>query len=103
MNADGTGPATRLTSAPGEDRPGSYSPDGTKIVFYSTRDSNDFEVYTMNSDGSNQTRLTLRPGQDSNPSWSPDGTRIAFTAFGGRASQATTTQSGRPPTSRSTR
>jgi len=32
MNADGTGPATRLTSAPGEDRPGSYSPDGTKIV-----------------------------------------------------------------------
>ncbi len=78
MNADGTGPATRLTTAPGEDRPGSYSPDGTKIVFHSTRDNNDFEVYTMNADGSNQTRLTFRVGQDSNPSWSPDGTRIAF-------------------------
>ncbi len=88
MNADGTGDATRLTFAPGEDRPGSYSPDGTKIVFHSTRDAdpgspdagirNNFEVYTMNADGSNQTRLTSRPGQDSNPSWSPDGTRIAF-------------------------
>ncbi len=78
MNADGTGDADRLTTAPGEDRPGSYSPDGSKIVFHSTRDNNDFEVYTMNADGTDQTRLTFRPGQDSNPSWSPDGTRIAF-------------------------
>jgi len=78
MNADGTGPATRLTTAPGEDRPGSYSPDGSRIVFHSTRDNDDFEVYVINADGTNETRLTFRPGQDSNPSWSPDGTRIAF-------------------------
>jgi TolB protein len=78
MNADGKGPATRLTTSQGEDRPGSFSPDGSKIVFHSTRDNDDFEVYTMDADGSNETRLTFRPGQDSNPSWSPDGTRIAF-------------------------
>ena len=103
MNADGTGPATRLTSAPGEDRPGSYSPDGTKIVFHSTRDSNDFEVYTMNSDGSNQTRLTLRPGRTATPAGRRTEPGSPFTALERPGSQATTIQPGRPPTSRSTR
>ena len=34
------------------------SPLWGKIVFYSTRDGNP-EIYTMNSDGSNQTRITF--------------------------------------------
>jgi len=77
MNADGTD-QRRLTISEGEDRPGSYSPDGSKIVFHSGRHDQALDLYTMNADGSNQARLTFQVGQDSNPSWSPDGTRIAF-------------------------
>ena len=43
----------------------------------SKRDGN-FEIYSMNADGSGQTRLTNNPAADGFPTWSPDGTRIAF-------------------------
>jgi Tol biopolymer transport system component len=55
----------------------SWSPDGTRIVFFSDRDGN-YEIYTMNPDGSEQTRLTENPANDVRPCWSPDGTRIVF-------------------------
>lgn len=55
----------------------SWSPDGSKIVFYSTMD-NDWEVYSIHSDGSHLTRLTNNPGYDGEPTWSPDGSKIAF-------------------------
>ena len=48
-----------------------------KIVFYSTRDGNG-EIYTMNSNGSNQTRLTFNETSDGAPVWSPNGQQIAF-------------------------
>jgi aqualysin 1 len=57
-----------------------YRPDG-KIVFASCRDGNDFELYTMNPDGSEQTRLTFHDYSDDMwPEFSPDGTQIAFTS-----------------------
>lgn len=49
-----------------------------KIVFSSTRISDQHDVYVMNADGSGQTRLTNKPAHDLSPTWSPDGTRIAF-------------------------
>lgn len=49
-----------------------------KIAFSSNRDGN-FEIYTMNPDGSGQTRLTfISSANNTNPVWSPDGTKIAF-------------------------
>ena len=53
------------------------SPLWGKIVFYSKRDGN-YEIYTMNSDGSNQTRLTFNETSDSAPAWSPNGGQIVF-------------------------
>lgn len=55
----------------------SWSPDGTKIAFYSDRDGN-YEIYVMNVDGTNQTRLTHTPVRDYLPRWSPDGSKIVF-------------------------
>lgn len=61
-----------------------WSPDGTKIVFYSDL-SGDREIYVMDADGSNLKQLTNSPGVDEDPSWSPDGTKIVFdSARGGR-------------------
>ena len=48
-----------------------------KIVFHSERDGN-VEIYTMDSDGSNQTRLTFNEASDAYPTWSPNGRQIAF-------------------------
>lgn len=47
------------------------------IVFYTDTDGN-YEIYTMNIDGSNQTRLTNNPAIDYAPHYSPDGSKIIF-------------------------
>ena len=66
-----------LTRSPGIDEVGSWSPDGSKIVFFSNRDGNG-EIYVMNSNGRKQVNLTNHPALDAAPTWSPDGTQIAF-------------------------
>lgn len=48
-----------------------------KIVFVSDRNGNS-EIYSMNSDATNQTRLTTNSATDEFPDWSPDGAQIAF-------------------------
>ena len=54
-----------------------FSPDGKRIVFGSTRDGN-FELYSMQSDGTDVVRLTHNRFQDVRPKFSPDGNHIAF-------------------------
>ena len=78
MNADGSN-QTNLTNNPASDQGPSWSPDGTKIAFFSGRDDpSTSEVYVMNADGSSQTRLTFIT--NGWPAWSPDGTKITFTS-----------------------
>ena len=48
-----------------------------RIAFASNKDGN-YEIYTMNADGSGVKRLSYHPADDLSPSWSPDGSRIAF-------------------------
>src|SRR3990170_1838494 len=50
-----------------------------KIAFESDRDGN-YELYTMNADGSGQTNLTNNAAYDTHAVWSPDGMKIAFTS-----------------------
>ena len=76
IESDGSGNAPLITDA-ANDQGGSWSPDGTKIVFRSDRTGGG-DIYIANADGSNQLRLTNDPGQESHPSFSPDGTRIVF-------------------------
>ncbi|MCZ6725008.1 MAG: DPP IV N-terminal domain-containing protein [Thaumarchaeota archaeon] len=54
-----------------------FSPDGSKIAFVSDRDG-DFEIFIMNSDGSDQRQLTFNSVFDLSPQFSPDGSKIAF-------------------------
>ncbi len=49
----------------------------SRIAFATNRDGN-WEIYVMNSDGSNPHNVTNNPGRDSHPTWSPDGSKIAF-------------------------
>jgi Tol biopolymer transport system component len=84
MNADGTHVAQLTdTSTIDEDYP-AWSPDRTKIAFISDRDSANYELYTMNADGSGRQRVTHNSLKKNvgNPSWSPNGRRIAFTGIG---------------------
>ena len=67
----------RLTDTPGYDAEGSYSPDGTRIIFTSFRDGN-AEIYIMDADGKNPRRITQSPGYDGGPFFSPDGNRIIY-------------------------
>lgn len=52
-----------------------------RIAFATNRDGN-FEIYSMNPDGSGLTRLTSNGTTDAQPAWSPEGTKVAFTSFG---------------------
>ena len=55
------------------------APETAKVVFMSKRDGN-AEIYTMNTDGSEQVNLTQHPAADYNPAWSPNGRQILFSS-----------------------
>jgi TolB protein len=56
-----------------------WSPDGQHIAFTSNRDGN-WDIYTVNADGSNVTRIVNNAAYDWQPAWSPDGSQILFTS-----------------------
>ena len=49
-----------------------------KIAFVKNIGGVNYDIYVMNSNGSEQTRLTDNPANDFYPDWSPDGTKIVF-------------------------
>jgi Tol biopolymer transport system component len=56
----------------------SFSPDGQRIVYSSTR-SGHSEIWTSLADGSHPSQITHMDGPETGtPRWSPDGTKIAF-------------------------
>ncbi len=77
MNSDGTD-VKRLTNNDAYDSPYAWSPDGSRILFISTRDGNTGDIYTMKADGTDVKRLTNNDEDDSPRAWSPDGSHILF-------------------------
>lgn len=83
-----TGAVTNLTNQERLDSMPSYSPDGKFIVFISDRtfnpfintniasQSNNYEIYVMDSDGLNPRRITVNNQTDGHPTFSPDGTQM---------------------------
>ena len=54
------------------------APTTPKILFTSTTWNNDYEIYIMNPDGSEQVNLTQHPANDVGAVWSPTGEQILF-------------------------
>jgi len=74
--------AARATGEPqslARDRRPRFSPDGTRIAFYSDRGGS-YEVWTISRDGGDLRQLTRDPSRRNarHPAWSPDGTRLFF-------------------------
>lgn len=74
---DGGSPR-RLTDREGEEWWPSWSPDGNRVVFYTTWDDAMTDVWTAESVTGRLRQVTDLPVEDFCPAWSPRGDRLAF-------------------------
>ena len=83
-------PATRVVTRVTDSTLGLYvdgvslSHDRTKIAFYAAPANTDFanyEIYTVDVNGSNLRSITSNSYLDGHPAWSPDDSRIAYASF----------------------
>ncbi|HKI45930.1 MAG TPA: hypothetical protein VKA08_11425 [Balneolales bacterium] len=81
-NVDGSDPQ-KITDLPHSDYVGEpvSSPDGNKIVFDNVASNNNYELFIMNSDGTEIEQVTEGVGVAGRPQWSPNGKTILFSRF----------------------
>ena len=83
-----TGPPTPVTGGAREVYSIDTSPDGSRIVFYTTAPRED--LFVIHPDGTGFRQLTSGGSKNRMPRWSPDGSLIAFYSNRGGAYQAWT-------------
>jgi Tol biopolymer transport system component len=73
----------RLTIDPAPDHDPAWSPDGTQLVFNSSRGGS-YRLFWRAADGSRNDEIFADlPAGSTTPAWSPDGKVVTFTAEGG--------------------
>ena len=73
------GKAKRITDYFNDARQPVWSPDGSRLAYFSYRDGN-YDLWTIKPDGSDMRKLTEGAYDDREPAWSPDGRTIAFSS-----------------------
>jgi Tol biopolymer transport system component len=70
----------QLTQEEGIDRNPAWSPDGTALAWEreTAKESDEFNVWVMDADGSAKTQVTSEPGQQVEPVWSSDGLALIY-------------------------
>ncbi len=76
---DGSGEFVELTDADDDCRQPNWSPSGDRIV-YQRFDGDEWNLWTMNDDGSNPAQITEGPGDKTDASFSPDGEWIVYSS-----------------------
>ncbi|HEX2644371.1 MAG TPA: protein kinase [Thermoanaerobaculia bacterium] len=67
----------QLTDDPFKDRLPRWSPDGSRIVFYSERGGDTYQLWEIRPDGTGLRQLTYVEGDVNSMAWAPDGQRLA--------------------------
>jgi len=81
MNADGTDVRQVSSHDGGSDFSPSWSPNGSKLIFASSR-YEDWGIFVVNADGTDERPVLFQGGYVNDPVWSPDGELIAFVGGG---------------------
>ncbi len=79
---DEDGVSRALEANPGQGRAPSWSPDGSRLAFESSRGSPSglYAVFVINRDGTNLIQVTDPDLNADHPVWAPDGHQLAFSA-----------------------
>lgn len=78
--AEGAGDPWRITTSAKGESSARFSPDGRRLSFLSSRDSEKTQVYAMDLRGGEAERLTDYKGGVVSYAWSPDGRKLAIVA-----------------------
>lgn len=74
---DQSGAYVMLTDPGNDSRQPNWSPDGKKIL-YQQKNGINWNIWTMNSDGTDKKQITSGRGSSTDASFSPDGTSIVY-------------------------
>ncbi len=73
--------ATNLTPGHEKDRLAAWSPDGKRIMFGTEVETDNYDLFVMDADGSDPPSLLSTPHNEATGSWSANGSTIAFYAM----------------------
>jgi len=74
----GGGNGKRVTSGPDKDQWPRFSPDGTRIAYFTNKGGGNADIYLLDLKTGSSRQLTRHPAGDFFHNWSPDGKEIVF-------------------------